>query len=137
MQEKPSRAERKPVAAFILSLLAGLWMLVPGVLGYAWWFPITGGWMHGEHMRGGWMWRHGVMRDIAPMFWWPWFGLVAGLIVLVGAVMLYSKPSQSQGWGIVILVLSAFNVFLGLGGFLASMLGIIGGALAIVWRPEP
>lgn len=81
------------------------------------------------------MWHHGMMRDMAPLFWWPWFGIVAGLIVLLGAAMLYSKPRQRHGWGMVILVLSALNLFLGMGGFLASVLGIIGGALALAWQP--
>lgn len=137
MQEEPSHTERKPVAAFVLSLLAGLWMLVPGILGYAWRSPGGGRWMHGEHMRGGWMWQHGMMRDVAPMLWWPWFGMVAGFIVLLGAVIFYNKPAQSQGWGIVIVVISVLNIFLGMGGLLASVLGMIGGALAVAWRLEP
>lgn len=136
MEERPTDAGRRPVAAFVLSLLAGLWMLMPAVLGQAVGFSFRERWMHGEHMRGGWMWGHGLMHDFAPVLWWPWFGLVAGIVVLVGAAMLYSRPSQAQGWGIAILVLSALNIFLGMGGFLASVLGITGGALAIGWRSE-
>ena len=102
-----------------------------------WGSPMRGGRMRGGHLHGGWMWHHGMMRDVAPALWWPGFSLVAGVIVLIGAASLYRKPSQRQGWGIAILVLSALNVFLGLGGFLASALGIIGGALALAWRPSP
>lgn len=136
MQGGQAQAERKPVAAFVLSLLAGLWMLMSGLMGYAWGPSMMGGWMRGAHMRGGWIWYHGMMRDVAPMLWWPWFGLIAGLVILIGAVMLCRKPGQSRGWGIVIVVLAALNVFLGMGGFLASVLGLIGGTLAIAWRPE-
>lgn len=103
-----SNAER-PVAAFVLSLLAGLWML------------LAGGMMGG----GSWMWSHGMVG------WWPWFGVVAGIIVLVGAAMLYAQPRQAPAWGIAILVVSALNLFLGMGGLLASLLGLIGGALAL------
>jgi len=136
MAEEQGQAEQKPVVAFVLSLLAGLWMLVPGAMMYYWGLSMMGGWMRGGRMRGGWMWHHGMMRDIAPAFWWPWFSIIAGVMVLIGAISLYRKPGQRRGWGIAILVLSALNVFLGLGGFLASVLGIIGGALALSWQPS-
>lgn len=111
----------KPTAAFVLSLLAGLWMLATGAMmsGYNW----------GE--MGGWMWGHGMMRGFAPVLWWPWFSIIAGLVVIVGAAMLYSKPEQRQGWGIIILIALALNFFLGMGGLLAGVLGVIGGALAL------
>ncbi|MFN4219069.1 MAG: hypothetical protein ACK4HB_07305 [Candidatus Bipolaricaulia bacterium] len=115
----------KPIAAFVLSLLAGLWMLAAGGMmsGYDW-----------EDM-GGWMWGHGMMRGFAPTLWWPWFGIIAGIVVLVGAAMLYAKPEQRQTWGIVILIASALNFFVGMGGLLAGVLGVIGGALALSKSP--
>lgn len=115
-------AER-PTAAFVLSLLAGLWMLLAEAMmsGYG---P---GWHPGPGMMGGggWMWGHGVVG------WWPWFGILAGIVVLVSAAMLYAQPRLSHAWGTLILVASALNLFLGMGGILASLLGIIGGALAL------
>jgi uncharacterized membrane protein YfcA len=64
--------------------------------------------------------------------WWPWFGIFAGIIVLVGAVMLYVKPEQRRTWGVVILVVSALNFPVGMGGgVLAGALGVIGGVLAV------
>jgi hypothetical protein len=63
--------------------------------------------------------------------WWPWFGIFAGIVVLVGAVMLYVKPEQRRSWGVVILVASALNFLLGMMGFLAGTLGVIGGVLAL------
>ena len=50
--------------------------------------------------------------------------------------MIYAKPEQRQGWGIVILIASVLNFFMGMGGFLADTLGVIGGALALSWRPQ-
>lgn len=131
MSQVQSQTERKPTAAFILSLIAGLWMLA------------TRGMMAGlgwqVAMRSRWMCPYRMMRgvgDIIPTFWlWPWLGIVAGIVVLVGAVMLYSKPTRAQGWGMVILIASAINLIAGMGGFLAGVLGIIGGAMAIAWRP--
>jgi hypothetical protein len=104
----------------VLSLLAGLWMLAAGSMmgGFGW-----GG------MMGGWMWGQGAVRGFGV--WWPWFGAVAGIIVLVGAVMLYLKPGQRRTWGAVILIASALNFLVGMMGLLAGTLGVIGGALAL------
>lgn len=118
-----SQQTEKPTAAFVLSLLAGLWMLAAGGMMYGF------GW--GPGAMGGWMWGHGMIGSV----WWPWFGIVAGIVVLVGAAMLYAKPEQRQGWGVVILVASALNFFVGMGGLLAGVLGVIGGALVLSWRP--
>ncbi len=111
----------RPTAAFVLSLLAGLWMLATGTM-------MSG---VGEWGMGGWMWGHGMMRGFAPTLWWPWFGLIAGIVVLIGAAMLYAKPEQRQTWGIVIVSASALNLFFGMGGLVAGVLGVIGGALAL------
>ncbi len=115
------QSAEKPTAAFVLALLAGLWMLASGAMMYSF------GW---DGMAS-WMWGHGMVRGFAPALWWPWFGILAGIVVLIGAGMLYSRPAQSSGWGIVILVASALNFFLGMGGLLAGVLGVIGGALAL------
>jgi hypothetical protein len=58
-------------------------------------------------------------------------GLIAGIVVLIGAAMLYAKPEQRQTWGIVIIIASALNFFVGMGGLVAGALGVIGGALAL------
>jgi hypothetical protein len=127
--------EEKPAAAFVLSLLAGLWMLAMGSWTMGWspngaWG--ADGWGMGGMMGGGWMWGHGVLG-----VWWPWFGLIAGVVVLVGAAMMYARPHSAPTWGVAIVIVSALNFLLGMGGFLASVLGIIGGALAMSWRPQP
>jgi hypothetical protein len=58
-----------------------------------------------------------------------------GIVTLVGAIILYTRPEKARGWGITILVASAVNLLFGMGGLLASLLGITGGALALAWRP--
>lgn len=72
-------------------------------------------------------------------FWdgrpWIWPRLVLGILVLIGAAFLFSRPKQAQVWGIVILVCASLSVFFGMGGIIAGLLGIIGGALAIAWSP--
>ena len=136
MAEVETQKNEKPTAAFVLSLLAGLWMLAAGGMmgGYGWGGMMGGGW---GGMMGGWpgmhrwMWGQGI-RGIGV--WWPWFGFLTGIIVLVGAVMLYVKSQQRRSWGIVILVASALFVFAGMGNLLAGTLGMIGGILALAMK---
>ncbi len=125
MSDALIQTTKQPTAAFVLSLLAGLWMLAAGGMmgGFGW-----GGMMGGWHGMGGWMSGRGT-RSFGV--WWPWFGVLAGIVVLVGAVMLYVKPEQRRSWGVVILVASALNIFFGMMGLLAGTLGVIGGVLAL------
>lgn len=125
MPEEQGQRTQQPTAAFVLSLLAGLWMLAAGGMmgGFGW------GMMGRSPGTGGWMWGQGGIRGLGV--WWPWFGVVAGIVVLVGAVMLYVKPEQRRSWGVVIVVASALNFLLGMMGFLAGTLGVIGGVLAM------
>jgi len=63
------------------------------------------------------------------------FGLVCGAIVLVSATMLLAKVGARRTWGILILVFSVLS-FVGLGGFVVgAILGILGGVLALRWKP--
>jgi hypothetical protein len=115
LEEQIQRTEQ-PTAAFVLSLLAGVWMMA------------ARGMMGGWHGMGGWMSGRGI-RTFGV--WWPWFGIFAGIVVLVGAVMLYVRPEQRRSWGVVILVASVLNIFFGMMGLLAGTMGVIGGVLAL------
>lgn len=131
--------EQRPTAAFVLSLLAGLWMLGTGGMMY--------GMGRGMMMSGsgpgfldetsgvwGYCLANGVMRGIGPGLWFPWFGPLAGIVVLVGAISLYTRPEQSRTWGLVVIIAAAINMFVGMGGLLAAALGIVGGVLALSWK---
>jgi len=63
-------------------------------------------------------------------------GLVLGACVMFASLMLYYKPSSSIGWGAVVLVSSILSIFAGGGFFVGLILGVIGGSLAIAWRPK-
>lgn len=134
----------KATAAFVLSLLAGLWMLsAAGMMGMMGGYGF-GGMMGGQggqygpsgmnhsQGRGGWMWSSGMHGFGAT---WLWLGVAAGIVVLIGAVMLYVKPQERRGWGLAILIISAVDFFVGMGGLLAGILGVIGGALAMAGKP--
>ena len=126
MSEEQIQRTEQPTAAFVLSLLGGLWMLAAGgMMGGFGWGGMMGGWQ-GMH---GWMWGRGGVRGFGLM--WPWFGIFAGVLVLVGAIMLYVKTEQRRSWGTVILVASALYMVVGMMGLLAGTLGVIGGVLAL------
>ena len=120
---------QRTLVAFILSLLGGLWMLASGQMMYGGVsrMPMNGGWGTG-HM----MWGRGMMGQFG--FWWPWFGTLAGTIVIVSAIILYFAPQYRRSLGTTILVISVLNLFLGMGGLLASVLGIAGGIISL--RPK-
>lgn len=126
-----------PIAPFILSLIAGVLILAgAGVM-----MTFSRGAPYGG-MMGGYYGMANGYYDMMQGFGYPgWFygaaaiGLVAGIVVLVGAVMIYARPSNVGTWGLVVLVFSALSFF-GMGGFLfGAILGIVGGVLAVVWRP--
>ena len=131
MSNGQMQTTEKPTVPFVLSLLAGLWMLGAGgmMAGFGWGGMMGGqyGMAHWQGM-GGWMWGRGMH---AFGMSWPWFGVVAGIVVLIGAVMLYVKPEQRRSWGLVILIISALDVLVGMGGLLAGALGVVGGAMAM------
>jgi hypothetical protein len=55
-------------------------------------------------------------------FYW----IILGLIIILGAVLMYSNPSSTHTWSILILVLSIIS---GL-----NIFALIGGILGIVWK---
>jgi hypothetical protein len=130
----------RPQIAFILSLIGGILMLVGGGVS-SMWFMFgglgMGGMMGGfGSMMGGFQ---GMMGSLGiPFGFMSGFfliGLVSGVIVTIGALMLNTRPSEYNAWGMIILVFSIISL-LGMGGFIVgAILGIIGGALAMSWKP--
>ena len=103
----------KPTAAFALSLIGGILGLLGGIAFLA--FFAAWSWLFGFLGLGG------IGAMIGAYF------LVIGLITLIGAIMMYNNPSSTHTWGIVILILSIIT---------ANIFGLIGGILALVWKPS-
>lgn len=131
-------SQEKPEVAFILSLIGGILMLIGGLVSSMWFmFGGFGGMMDGfRGIMGGWQ---AMMGSLGISFVFisglSLVGLVAGILVIIGAVMLNARPADHTTWGTLILVFSLIS-FLGMGGFfLGAILGIVGGALALAWQP--
>jgi len=111
--------EEKPTVAFVLSLIGGIFILLGSLIVAAIGAAIA-------------VFFPGLGITIAAL------ALLCGIVVVIGAVMLYVNPEKSTIWGVIILVFSIVSLFFGLGGFIIGMiLGIIGGALGIAWKPSP
>ncbi len=127
----------KPSAPFAVSLVAGILILIGGMTTMFWassGMPTWGGMMDG--MMGSYQ---GMMGGVGMggglFFGMGAFGFISGILVLLGSLMLYSRPREIQTWGIIVLVFSVVSLF-GMGGFfIGAILGIIGGILALTWKP--
>jgi hypothetical protein len=109
--------ESYPTAAFALSLIAGIFVLLGGVIVAAIGAVFT-------------FFAFGVGAIIGI------FGLIWGIIIIVGANNLRAHPEQHVTWGVIILVFSLISWVGAVGGLLIGfLLGLIGGILAISWQP--
>lgn len=141
-----------PTTAFILSLVAGILMLIGGILtsvwfmngGYSNYTPGNDGMMGGSGMMGGFAgmmngyesMMNGFGMPLGYMTGFSIVGLIAGIVVLIGAVMLNARPAERTTWGALIIAFSVISL-LGMGGFwIGAIIGIAGGALALAWRPR-
>lgn len=116
-------------AAFALSLVSGILILLGAGVGLMWYsvgFPFFQG------MMGGFPGMMPWFGFFSPMFLiFAVLGLVSGVTILTGAIMMNSRPEQRRTWGIVVLVFAIVSL-LGMGGFIiGAILGIVGGALAL------
>ena len=129
--------EEKPTAAFLLSLVAGIFILLGAALvslmGYGFMGMMN---RYGNGGRG-----YGMMGQGFGMMGYGFgilaiVGLIFGAIVIISAYMLNSKPQEHTTWGTLIVIFSVISIFGSAGGFgVGLILGIIGGVLAITWKP--
>ncbi len=108
-----------PSTAFALSLIAGIFVILGGLVVIAVFaflatlVPFAG---------------LGAVEGI--------IGIVFGVIILFAAYQLRAHPDQHVLWGVIVLVFSIISWFGSFGGLVIGfILGLIGGIMAIVWRP--
>jgi Family of unknown function (DUF6114)/zinc-ribbon domain len=64
-------------------------------------------------------------------------GVLMGIATIALAVMILKVPQRHQLWGALVLTFSILSIAGSLGGLLLGfILGIIGGVLAISWKPS-
>lgn len=132
MESVDSMDEEKtsPNTAIVLSYIGGALILVAGIITLG----VGTTFMYG--MMGRMMYGYGT-GPIGPlMAGMGILGIIFGAIVIIGAYMIGSSPVPSHtSWGIIILLFSAMSFISGGGFYIGGVLGIIGGILAIIWKP--
>ena len=121
-------SEKTSSSAFALSLAGGILIIVGSIVSLL----FLGNLQSSMHDRMG-----GMMGSMMIGMMSGWFlslPVVAGILVVIGAILLRARRLQTTLWGIIIVVFSIVG-FTGMGlSFLGSILGIIGGALALSKR---
>ncbi|MEM1539412.1 MAG: DUF6114 domain-containing protein [Candidatus Bathyarchaeia archaeon] len=118
----------KPTAAFVLSLAAGILILLGGIFGAT--VGIIGGTIIGVVPGFGWL--GGLIVALG------FLGLIFGILVIVGAVMINSGERDKVKTGsIIVLIFSILSLFAGgTGGFVIGfILGLVGSILGLTWKP--
>jgi hypothetical protein len=116
-----SQEVKKATAGFIVSLIAGILILINGLLVVAV-FAALGDMMS---IIPGLEGLEGIMTAIGAI------GLIFGILVLIGAILIYMPGKEIIG-GILVLVFSILSIFIGGGFFIGMILGIVGGILGII-----
>jgi len=108
----------KPTAAFVLSLIGGILILLGGIFRAS--VSIFFGWLRGLIVILGFL------------------GLIFGTIVIIGAIMIHSGEKDKVRTGsILVLIFSILSLFVGgRGGFIIGfILGLVGSILGLTWKP--
>jgi hypothetical protein len=128
------------ILAFVISLVGALIVLIFSLVNLVWFgsnAPNWGGFgdymsnmMSGYHnFMGSYSTSTGFFTAISVV------SFVCGVIVLMSALVLRIHPQEHFLWGIVIVVFSAIS-FVGMGGyFVGAIFGIVGGVLALTYKP--
>jgi hypothetical protein len=116
--------ENVPIAAFALSLMAGSFILLNGLA-----FAVVGSIIVLLFPPIG---AATAALGIASL---AGFGLIFGVAVLIGALMMYSKPEKIRSWSALVLVFSITSVLIGGGFMVGFVLGVVGGVLGLDWKP--
>ncbi|OLE91410.1 MAG: hypothetical protein AUF79_04760 [Crenarchaeota archaeon 13_1_20CM_2_51_8] len=134
-------AGTRAVAPFVLSLMGGVLILVGAIVtsifafGSSTFVGSMSGMMGGMSGGMGGM-MIGLMMGVYPIF--SIIGLTSGALVIIGAVMLYGHPFEKDLWGAIVIAFSILSLLGGMGGFIVGLvLGVVGGALALMWNPTP
>jgi hypothetical protein len=117
----------KPTAAFVLSLLAAIFIIIGGLF-----YVVVSSWIGGALDfigMGGWGYSFVIIGVL---------GMVWGILTLIGAVMINSgEPSKVKTGAILVLIFSIISWFGAAGGFfIGFLLGLIGAILGLTWKPE-
>jgi hypothetical protein len=126
--QTPYYHKEKPTAAFALSLVAGIFILLGGLL-----FAVIP-----TIIGVGLSFIPGLGGVGATFIIFGVLGIVWGILVLVGAIMMNSGDvSKVRIGGALVLVFSLLSWFGAIAGFfIGLLLGLIGAIMGLAWHPS-
>src|SRR6266849_88264 len=102
----------KPTAAMVLSLIGGIFVILGGAF-----LAFAGSLIGSFNVTG-------AASASATVLALGIVGVIMGLIMVVGGFMMYSKPTSTKMWGVIVLILA-----------IVSWVTAIGGILALTFKP--
>lgn len=117
-----------PNGAYILSLIGGIFIILAGLVYVA--IAAVASSVYSSLGLGG---IGAAAASILIVY--AVVALILGFLVIYGAIQLKRRPEGARTWGVLILVFSLISIIGGGGFYIGLILGLIGGILAIVWRP--
>ena len=123
-----NRVQNKPTAAYILSLLGGIFGLIGSVA-----FIALGAWVYSSISSSDYYYGGSLNLGLFGWGWATFIGLgvwvfIASILIIIFAYKLNANPLEHSKWGAFILVFS----IIGLSG---GLLALIGGILALIYKP--
>jgi len=119
----PARSPEKPTGATVLSIIGGVFILLGGLAELA-----VGSYVSSLSfgIAGGGLLLFGAL------------GVILGMLVLIFGILLSTQPENHSTYGVLILVFAVISLTsFGGGFFIGFLLALIGGILAITWKPTP
>jgi len=117
----------RPTAAFVLSLIGGILILIGSLIS-----SILAGLFGGLLMIAPFLGGLGALVIFIAVL-----GVIFGIIVIIGAVMINSgDPSRVRTGSIVVLIFSILSLFTGGGFIIGFILALVGSILGLVWKPS-
>lgn len=107
----------RPAAAFAVSMIGGIFVLLAGILigviGFVVTIPLGG---------------IGAALGVLGIIW--------GVLLIISSLMLFERPREHNMWSVIIIVVSILSWIGAFGGFVIGfLLGLAGGILGLVWHP--
>lgn len=120
--KKTSTLSEKTSKAFNLALTGGILIIINAVL-----LGIVGKWFIGimPILPGSSGNDPTLFLELASV------GLILGILILLCAQLLHSKPAKKNAWGIMLIGFSIPSVIMGGGFIIGFILGIISGAITL------
>ncbi len=134
-------AADRPIAVFVLGLVSGLLIVagsVAAILFYSFgpyhaygpgYMGMMGGYYGGFYgMMSGLYFNTGLFYSMSVI------GFASGLVILIGAVVAYSRPDSTLPWSVLVLVFSIISLVAMGGFFIGALLGFAAGVIGLTWH---